>query len=267
MGQEDFSKYNGEGTALRKAQLRMLDILVEVDKICKKHNIAYWIDYGTLLGAVRHGGFIPWDDDLDISILKEDYERLLPFLEKELPAQLHLQNCKNEKYFPLTFSKVVEEKSVVYVDDYSSQKRKYQGVWIDVFPVIKGNKSIRNFLEPFYGRCFRRTHGFEKFGMNVIIAWLLYPWALLSKWIAYILFKFSSKDSLVCDFGMTASVFKTNRKRYDIFPTKTISFEGVEVQCPNNPDAVLKAQYGNYMQIPPEDKRVVHALEIEFLDE
>ena len=68
--EEDFSKYNGEGTMLRKAQLRMLDILVEVDKVCKRHNIPYWVDYGTLLGAVRHGGFIPWDDDLDISMME-----------------------------------------------------------------------------------------------------------------------------------------------------------------------------------------------------
>ena len=56
---EDFSKYNGEGTVLRKAQTKMLDILVEVDKVCRKHNITYWIDYGTLLGAIRHGGFVP----------------------------------------------------------------------------------------------------------------------------------------------------------------------------------------------------------------
>lgn len=68
---EDFSVYNGENTILRKAQLRMLEILVQVSSICDKHSIPYWIDYGTLLGAVRHNGFIPWDDDLDISILKK----------------------------------------------------------------------------------------------------------------------------------------------------------------------------------------------------
>ena len=84
---EDFSKYNGEGTMLRKAQLRMLDILIAVDKICRKHNIPYWLDYGTLLGAVRHGGFIPWDDDLDISMMKEDYDRFLTIASKELPEQ------------------------------------------------------------------------------------------------------------------------------------------------------------------------------------
>ena len=71
---DDFSKFNGEGTVLRRAQMREVAILQEVDKICRKHGIKYWIDFGTLLGAVRHGGFIPWDDDLDISMLSSDYQ-------------------------------------------------------------------------------------------------------------------------------------------------------------------------------------------------
>ena len=72
---EDFSIYNGEGTLLRQAQLRMLNILLEVDKICRKNNLSYWIDYGTLLGAVRHKGYIPWDDDIDISMPSDDYKK------------------------------------------------------------------------------------------------------------------------------------------------------------------------------------------------
>ena len=63
------NRFNPEGSLLRQHQLRMLDILIEIDKICQKHNINYWIDGGTLLGAVRHGGFIPWDDDIDIAVM------------------------------------------------------------------------------------------------------------------------------------------------------------------------------------------------------
>ena len=70
-------RFNPEGSMLRRQQLRMLEILLYVDKVCKEHNIRYWLSSGTLLGAVRHGGFIPWDDDLDIEMLREDYEKFV----------------------------------------------------------------------------------------------------------------------------------------------------------------------------------------------
>ena len=69
-------QYNPDGSQLRLLQLRILDILKEFDAICKKYNIPYWLDSGTLLGAARHGGFIPWDDDIDVCILKKDQKRL-----------------------------------------------------------------------------------------------------------------------------------------------------------------------------------------------
>ena len=97
---EDFAKYNGEGTPLRKAQLCMLNILIEIDRICRKHDIPYWLDSGTLLGAVRHGGFIPWDDDVDIAIMRSDYPRLKEYLTEELPKDLILQDSINEPNYP-----------------------------------------------------------------------------------------------------------------------------------------------------------------------
>ena len=81
---EDFSKYNGEGTPLRKAQLKILEVLLEFDRVCKKNGLIYWIDFGSLLGAVRHGGFIPWDDDIDLSMPPEDYRRFKEIAPSEL---------------------------------------------------------------------------------------------------------------------------------------------------------------------------------------
>ena len=84
--EEDFSQYNGDGTNLRQAQLRMLEIVKAVDEVCRRHDIHYWIDAGTLLGAVRHKGFIPWDDDVDIAVMREEYGKLRDCLMKELPV-------------------------------------------------------------------------------------------------------------------------------------------------------------------------------------
>ena len=82
------AKYNPEGSTLRKAQLRMAEMLKYIDKICHEHSITYWMDFGTLLGAVRHGGFIPWDDDTDICMPIEDYERFKRLLITPPPCQI-----------------------------------------------------------------------------------------------------------------------------------------------------------------------------------
>ena len=88
MNEELRKRFNPEGSMLRRQQMRMLEILLEVDRICKKHDIPYWLSSGTLIGAMRHDGFIPWDDDLDIEMLRSDYLRLMEVLPKELPDWL-----------------------------------------------------------------------------------------------------------------------------------------------------------------------------------
>jgi lipopolysaccharide cholinephosphotransferase len=267
--EEDFSKYNGEGTMLRKAQLRMLEILIEVDKICKKHNIPYWIDYGTLLGAVRHGGFIPWDDDLDISMMKEDYDRFLSIAPKELPEQFVVQNLSTEKYYPITFSKIVDikTKTIDHTMDFSQRNRKYQGIWIDIFPIIKGNVCLRRWLDPLYGRCYRRVHHFEPFNFSVLIAYLLFPLMWLLKQLMIFLNVFCEKGYRMDEFGLMGSLYSMQKHYRDYLPTKDIKFESIIVPVPNNYEKVLTGYYGNYMQIPPEEKRQIHTLSYEFFDQ
>lgn len=263
---EDFSKYNGEGTQLRKAQLRMLDILIEVDKICKKHNITYWIDYGTLLGAVRHGGFIPWDDDLDICMMEEDYDRFIVLAPKELSEQFVMQNLKTEKYFPLSFTKIVDKnsKTVDVTNPYSHSKRKYQGLWIDVFPIIKGDIRLRRWIEPIYGRCFRRVHHYEPFGISVAVSFLLYPVIWLLKQFMVFLCNLCNDDKRMNDFSIT--ICQIQKHKSDYLPTKEIKFENVIVPIPNHAEKVLTDYYGDYMKIPPEEKRETHAIKIDYFE-
>ena len=94
------NKFNPDGSEMRQSQLKMLDILNVVDEICRRNNIEYWIGSGTLIGAVRHGGFIPWDDDIDIEILYSDRKRFIEACLRELPDKYKLQcNLTDNTYF------------------------------------------------------------------------------------------------------------------------------------------------------------------------
>jgi len=111
--------------ALRKVQI---DILDTVAAICEKHGLKYWLDGGTLLGAVRHQGFIPWDDDIDIGLMREDYEILVRVLPQELPSHMVMQTRRTDKYYKLAYMKVRDKNSIIE-DRYT-----YNGIFIDIFP-------------------------------------------------------------------------------------------------------------------------------------
>lgn len=121
-------RFNPEGSDLRRQQLRMMELLLAFDKICKKHNIRYWLIAGTLIGAARHHGFIPWDDDMDVQMLREDYERMLEILPQELddtmalqcrqtdPISISMPNCATAAPFlTRTTATTVFSKNVVYI--------------------------------------------------------------------------------------------------------------------------------------------------------
>lgn len=253
---------------MRKAQLKMLDILIEVDKICKKHNITYCIDYGTLLGAVRHGGFIPWDDDLDISMMKEDYDRFLTIAPKELPEQYVVQNICTEKYCPITFTKIVDKKSktIDHESTYSHERKKYNGVWLDIFPILKGDIRFRLWIDPLYGRCFRRVHHLEPFNIKVAIAHLIYPAVWLLKQLMCLLCSFCNDDMRINSFGMTIPNSQIQKYKSDYLPPVDMRFENITVPAPKHYDKVLKEYFGDYMQLPPVEKRAIHTVEFHFFD-
>ena len=130
-------KFNPEGSVLRRQQHRMLEILLEVDRICKKHNIRYWLSSGTLIGAVRHKGFIPWDDDLDIEMLLPDYERLMRVLPDELPSTMALQSQDTDPNYFFFYAKVRDRRSHLEEGNRYDRVWKEQGIYIDIFPFYK----------------------------------------------------------------------------------------------------------------------------------
>lgn len=260
---EDFSKYNPEGSTLRKAQMRMLDILIEVDKICRKHKIEYFLDSGTLLGAVRHGGFIPWDDDLDICIRREDWPLLRKFLQEELPSDLCCQDWTTERNYPLSIAKVRDKNSIF--DEEYSHMMKERGIFIDIFFVEPSvPKWLRDPLDFVYVRCIRGVNHYSERFIEKFLGYVCYPLTILAVWLCRLFAKMANIRMLGRQYGWSSRLYIASN---DIFPTMEIQFEGHSFMAPNNTDEFLRVLYGDYMQIPPEDKRETHLAEITFLDE
>lgn len=129
---------------LRKLQLCELDMLKEVKRICEKYNITYYLSSGTLLGAVRHKGFIPWDDDIDIEMPYEDYKRFLSVAQGELGDRYFLQTSETDPGHYLAFTKI-RKNGTLLISPWEPRYLKNHGVWIDIFPIttVSGEKNER----------------------------------------------------------------------------------------------------------------------------
>ena len=236
-------RYNPEGSLLRRGQMRMLDILRVVDSICRAHNIPYWLSSGTLLGAVRHGGFIPWDDDLDIEMLREDYLRLLPILRKELPEQFMVHDKESDNDFPFLYAKVRDKYSCIE-EDYIFKSR-HKGCFIDIFPLERSpyplyriaNRLYVNLCHyNVYSKCrlvYELNHTMLTRGVFPMLRW----------WISI----FHPHSSLHHTLGV---IFKAERLYADIFPLREITFEGHSFYAPNDTHNYLTKMFGDYMALP-----------------
>jgi lipopolysaccharide cholinephosphotransferase len=260
---EDLSHYNPEGSTLRIAQLRMLEILKVVDAICTKHEIEYTLCCGSLLGAVRHGGFIPWDDDIDINVTRDDLAKLRKILPRELPSHLVYQDYFTDPYYPTPIAKVRERDSYMY-EGPCTDKLKEKGIFIDIIPIEEvPNLAWKAKLDYWYGHCLRGIHHYVD-TKDTILSWIVLPFAWGLTALTRLTNKFRRIDQLAHVYGFQA--YGALQKK-DYYPIKRISFEGFQACVPNNPDAVLTALFGDYMQLPPEDKRRVHSSKIEFYSE
>ena len=249
-------QYNPEGSQLRQIQLNLVGILKEIDRVCRKNNITYWLDFGTLLGAVRHKGFVPWDDDLDIGIFKKDYKRFKKCLLKDLQDPFVLRDYKMSKIHKLPILRVYNNHFLVARKRTSNGEPIYENAWVDVFPLVNGTLASKIFFEKNYGKYLRRTiHQIDDGVLNRIISYILKPIFRIMSVVVILYCKIFISDSYVLDYGIN---FKPLRKKSEILPLSTVEFEGFEFPAPANTDAYLQRFYGDYNQIPPEDKRVTH---------
>ena len=249
-------EYNPDHSQLRTLQLQMLDILIEFDRICKKYNIRYWLDAGTLLGAVRHGGFVPWDDDLDVCMFPNDYKKLQKACKEELrhPYKWREINTKENNFS--FWAKIINEDVVVRRQVRNPDRVIEQNIWLDIFIVEEGSAKTKQYIEKIYGKCLRRTNKQLFDGkVNYCIACLLLPFVKLFISILRGWNKVFHKNEFIYIYG---TPFCPKHYKEYTFPLSVIEFEGKLFRCPGNPHGYLTTFYGDYLTIPPKEKRVTH---------
>ncbi|MCF6205038.1 MAG: LicD family protein [Methylococcaceae bacterium] len=253
-----------EPKELRKAQLIMLEMLVEFDLICKKHKLQYWLDAGTLLGAVRHGGFIPWDDDIDVSMPLEDYNRFIEIVEKELSKNIFFQTRQTDSEFKFDYIKLRSNKaSIVEFHEKDREINYHQGVFIDIFPMLTLENSKEN--KKFYEKTFEELRACSSISLHT-------PNGKDEPLKRERLIEVLNKKHQAWEDDSTKIIYSGKMPDVamwfdfqEIFPLKKMRFEGLDFFVPNNPNHYLNELYTfNYMELPPEDKRTIHAWKIAF---
>ncbi|SFV71885.1 Lipopolysaccharide cholinephosphotransferase LicD1 [hydrothermal vent metagenome] len=251
-----------EPQKLREAQLIMLEMLVEFDAICTKHELIYWLDSGTLLGAVRHQGFIPWDDDIDLSMPLEDYQRFQSLAQNTLSSHIFFQNLQSDSQVPIDYMKLRSNKaSIVEFHEKGKEVSYHQGVFVDIFPMLEVPNTI--FMKNYYTSTLKLIRFFSEKNLHIQRS---IPSRPLRKFLSKTLRCFHSaskeKNSRVIYGGEMPDVASWFDKN-EIYPLKKLSFEGLEFPVPQNPDHYLNATYSfDYRQIPPPEMRVIHADEV-----
>ena len=261
---------------LRKAQLLMLKILKEVHKICEENNIKYFLSDGTLIGAIRHQGFIPWDDDLDIGMLREDYEKFCKIAPQILSENFILQNFQTDKGYGLQFGKVILKNTVWIEKVAKNTNRQWSGIYIDIFPYdnITENKKMQKLINRLYifiqGLIlikfkYINISNYESMAKKLkYVLKKIYLCTISKKLLIYIRDSICKRylnksKSLVTKYGGN---FYKNQNPYNFYKDLTLqTFEDTSFYIPKNYDKILKNLYGNYMEIPPIEKQRQHGIE------
>ncbi len=250
---------------LRKLQLRMLDILTEIDIVCRRNNIRYWLDFGTLLGAVRHGGFIPWDDDLDIAIHNDDYERFITCCQRELPSWCIVQTPDNEPdaHMGGGLIKIRDTRSLYLQADDDLRGKYCKGAFVDCFRYIK-YPNISEHTFTFLSRRISFAYNFlnynPKLTLKNIACYFAYPISLMWHRAVMKLLRLIRGEGSRWFSTPERYVYGLFTEETALFPLSRITFEGKSFPAPADPDRRLRDSFGNYMLIPPPDKRRIHVL-------
>lgn len=234
----------------RKVQLHMLD---ELRNICDRHGLIFWLDFGTLLGAHMHKSFIPWDDDIDVSMPMEDYKKFLAIAEKELPRDIFLQTHDTDKAYKECFAKLRDCHSTFLEHHETGNENYHHGVYIDIFPWVVYPKMPRFFKKVLLFFTVRSRGKAVSRNQHFVFNYSIY---LLCKfvWLLFSPFKSDFWGRTPEDNGYYEAVPQSV-----LFPLGEIEFEGKIYPSPGKVHEHLTILYGAYTPDPPMETRVSHA--------
>ncbi len=260
---------NLDNEILEKLQIVELEILIEIDRVCRKNGIYYSLTGGTLLGAVRHGGFVPWDDDADISMLREDYQKFQVACQRDLDAtRFYFQDIENTEGYRWGYGKV-RRKNSTFLRENQEDMPYEQGIFVDVFP--------RDGIPD--GVLTRQVHRALCFVLRKLM------WSavgrktsrnFIQRWVYVILYYMISRKRIICFYKKMiqwSNRFPTTLVRALTFPLpqdvkgyerswyqkyEEIQFQGHTFQVEAGYREWLTREFGDYMKLPPLGKRKAH---------
>lgn len=258
-----------EQQLLRKVQLTQLEIAKEIRRVCEENGIRYYLSGGTFLGAVRHQGFIPWDDDMDFSMLREDYERFCAIAPEKLKPEYTWQSWYTDDNYSLPFGKVMK-RNTIFLEGKKSARLKENGFYVDIFPVdyVPADDGQRSALTAKLLKLYRTKlmkSGYQPWMEDGVLLW--------KKRLGYLYYQmlslFAGQRKLAADYDALACSVRQSGWVCEQYPISQFvyfeasifdevaqyDFEGEKFTGIRDYDKYLGTLYGDYMQLPPEDQR------------
>lgn len=254
---------------LKKLHQTEVEILDEIVRLCREHGLTYYLIGGTLLGAVRHKGYIPWDDDLDIAMPRKDYEKFLDIAETGLGPEYYTHSYKNDENYWLAFAKV-KKKKTLFLEPYNAglgHDTGRLGIYVDVFPLDDAKKEAgfqrvqKRIVDGVFAMLIiKRKESRERKSILKRVISSLFTKKTLQRLINRVMsFRNGENRPYYVSFGSQYGIVKQTIAKSRYYPPVKLEFEGKEYDVMNDWDYFLRRIYGaDYMKLPPPEKRVTH---------